>query len=78
MFISQYKNPNNIIMASLEEAYEKIVSDKDKQTMERTFNSILKERERAIEPFTQKQNDLNGVVGLVGNKIEFPIQKSKL
>ncbi len=47
-------------MASLDEAFEKVVDDSEKAKMERTFQSLLKERETYIQPFTQKQNESNG------------------
>lgn len=47
-------------MASLDEAFEKVVDNSEKAKMERTFQSLLKERETYILPFTQKQNESNG------------------
>lgn len=46
-------------MASLDEAFGTITENSNK-AQERTLKSIIQEREKHIEPFTQKQNEQNG------------------
>jgi len=50
-------------MASLDEAYESVIDNKEKTekiSNERTFKSLMEERSKPIEPFTQKQNESKG------------------
>jgi len=50
-------------MASLDEAYESVIDNKEKTekiSNERTFKSLMEERSKHIEPFTQKQNESKG------------------
>lgn len=51
-------------MASLDEAFQNIGEEKTNVNVERSFKSLMKEREIEIKPFTQKQNELNGNVFL--------------
>jgi len=51
-------------MASLDEAFQNIGEETIKVNTERSFKSLMKEREIEIKPFTQKQNELNGNVFL--------------
>lgn len=64
-----------IIMASLDEAFKNIGEEKTNVNINRSFKSILKEREKEIKPFTQKQNEENGNHFLDKNTHNFPIKK---
>ena len=49
-------------MSSLDEAYNNIVENPSQVKKERTLDSLIKEREKFIKPFTQKQNEAIGNV----------------
>jgi len=51
-------------MASLDEAFQNIGEEKTNVNVERSFKSLMKEREIEIKSFIQKQNELNGNVFL--------------
>lgn len=50
-------------MASLDEAFQNVKEENKKYT-DRSFSSLMKEREIEIKPFTPKENELNGNIFL--------------